>query len=381
MSDASLSTSRSDTTNPRAGSDRRTAEVERSVSPPDLSILIVSWNVRDLLTSCLESIAAAPLVIVRPEGQSISQAVSLPGESPRLATEVIVVDSASTDGSPDMVRDRFPWVHLIAEAENIGFTRGSNRALEAARGRYLLLLNPDTLVHRDAVNVLVSYLDTHPAVGIAGPQVLNADGTVQSTRRRFPTPLTGIFESTRLQGHAPRRVLDRYYVADQPDDGTFEVDWVQGCALIARRALYEQIGGLDSGYVMFSEELDWCRRAKDAGWQVAYVGSAHITHYGGRSTEQVQANKHIYFQQSKIRYFRKFHGPGVAVGLRLFLLASYTAQTGLEGIKALLGSKRAMRRVRVRMYIQVIRALASSRAADLPPTPSHAAKQDGSGRS
>jgi N-acetylglucosaminyl-diphospho-decaprenol L-rhamnosyltransferase len=218
-------------------------------------------------------------------------------------------------------------------------------------------------------------------VGIAGPQVLNADGTVQSTRRRFPTPLTGIFESTWLQGHAPRRVLDRYYVADQPDDGTFEVDWVQGCALIARRALYEQIGGLDSGYVMFSEELDWCRRAKDAGWQVAYVGSAHITHYGGRSTEQVQANKHIYFQQSKIRYFQKFHGPGVAVGLRLFLLASYTAQTGLEGIKALLGSKRAMRRVRVRMYIQVIRALASSRAADLPPTPSHAAKQDGSGRS
>jgi N-acetylglucosaminyl-diphospho-decaprenol L-rhamnosyltransferase len=379
MSDASLSTSRSDGPNPQDGSVLRAAEVERSASPPDLSILIVSWNVRDLLAGCLESIAAAPLAIVRPDGQDISQAAPLPGESSRPATEVIVVDSASTDGSPDMVRDRFPWVHLIAEQENIGFTRGSNRALEVARGRYLLLLNPDTLVHGDALNVLVSYLDAHPAVGIAGPQVLNADGTIQSTRRRFPTPLTAIFESTWLQGYAPRRVLDRYYVADQPDDGTFEVDWVQGCALVARRALYDQVGGLDSGYVMFSEELDWCRRARDAGWQVAYVGSAHITHYGGRSTEQAQANKHIYFQQSKIRYFRKFHGPGVAVGLRLFLLASYTVQTGLEGIKALLGSKRAMRRARIRTYIQVIRALVSGRAADLPPTASQAAKQDGSG--
>jgi len=333
--------------------------------PLDISILIVNWNVRDLLGACLESIAAAPLALVLPDRQLVPPTPPA-DESSRPIAEVIVVDSASADGSADMVRERFPWVRLIAEHENIGFTRGNNRALQLARGRYLLLLNPDTLLHGDALNVLVSYLDTHPGVGIAGPRVLNADGTTQSTRRRFPTLLTALFESTWLQGYAPRRVLDRYYVADKSDDGTYEIDWVQGCALLARREVYNQIGGLDPGYVMFSEELDWCRRAKDAGWGVAYVGRAHITHYGGKSTEQVQANRHIYFQQSKIRYFRKFHGSGVATGLRLFLLASYAAQAGMEGIKALLGSKRAMRRARVRTYRQVVRALARNRGSETP---------------
>lgn len=305
----------------------------------DLSIVIVSWNVRDLLADCLESIAA----------------ISGP-----LALDVIVVDSASSDGSADLVRERFPWVKLFAETENIGFTRGNNRALEVAQGRHVLLLNPDTVVHGDALKVLVSYLDAHAEVGIVGPQVLNADGSTQSTRRRFPTKITAIFESTWLQGIAPRRVLDRFYVTDQPDDGTFEVDWVQGCALAARRAVYEQIGGLDVGYVMFSEELDWCKRAKSAGWRVVYVGSARITHYGGKSTDQVQANKHIYFQQSKIRYFRKFHGRGFALALWLFLLFSYSSQIMIEALKALLGSKRDLRQARMRTYAQVIRALAGA---------------------
>jgi N-acetylglucosaminyl-diphospho-decaprenol L-rhamnosyltransferase len=375
MSHVFLSTSHDAAPGRHAGDDPRAAGVEPAASALDLSILIVSWNVRDLLAACLESIAAAPLAIVHPDGQRSPQ-TRPPGGPSRPATEVIVVDSASADGSPVMVRERFPWVCLIAESENIGFTRGNNRALTVARGRYLLLLNPDTLVHGDALNLLVSYLDAHPEVGIAGPQVLNADGTTQSTRRRFPTLATAVFESTWLQGYAPRRVLDRYYVADHPDGGTFEVDWVQGCALVARRAVYDQIGGLDAGYVMFSEELDWCRRAKDAGWQVAYVGGAHITHYGGRSTEQVQANRHIYFQQSKIRYFRKYHGRGIAAALRLFLVFSYAAQTGLEGIKVLLGSKRAMRRARIQTYLQVIRALAWGRAADLPPAAPNAATQD-----
>lgn len=310
----------------------------------DLSIIIVSWNVRDLLAGCLDSIAGS---------MAAAQA------DPRaLNVEVIVVDSGSSDGSAALVREQYAWVRLIAETDNIGFTRGNNKALEMAQGRCLFLLNPDTVVHGDALRVMVEYLDAHPEAGIVGPRVLNADGSTQSTRRRFPTLLTAIFESTWLQGYAPRRVLDRFYVTDQPDDGTFEVDWVQGCALMARREVYDQIGGLDTGYVMFSEELDWCRRAKAAGWRVVYLGQANITHYGGKSTEQVQANKHIYFQQSKIRYFRKFHGRGFALALRVFLLLSYIIQVITEGAKALLGSKRGLRRARMRTYLQVIRALA-----------------------
>lgn len=272
--------------------------------------------------------------------------------------EVIVVDSASSDGSAAMIRDRFPWVRLMAQDENIGFTRGNNLALAAGQGRCLMLLNPDTVVHGDALAVLVGYLDAHPDVGIVGPRVLNEDGTTQSTRRRFPTRLTALWESTWLQGYVPRRVSDRFYVTDQPDDGTFEVDWVQGCALVARREVYEQVGPLDAGYVMFSEELDWCKRAKNAGWRVVYLGSAQVTHYGGRSTEQVQARKHIHFQQSKLRYFRKYHGRGFALVLRLFLLLSYMAQIAQEAAKALVGSKRAMRRARINTYLQVVRALA-----------------------
>jgi GT2 family glycosyltransferase len=327
-----------------------------AASTVDLSVLIVSWNVRDLLSACLESIAASALTLVAPDGSASGEGC--------LRAEVLVVDSASTDGTSALVGGQFPWVRLLAQSENVGFTRGNNLALAGARGRHLLLLNPDTAVHDDALPALVAHLDAHPEVGIAGPRVLNADGSTQSTRRRFPTALTAFVESTWLQGYAPRRPLDRFYVADRPDDGVYEVDWVQGCALIARRAVYEQIGGLDEGYVMFSEELDWCRRAKEAGWRVAYVGTARITHYGGGSTTQVETRKHIHFQQSKLRYFRTYHGRGLALALRLFLLLSYGLQIALEGAKAALGHRRALRRARIRTYWAVIRALTGTGAGE-----------------
>lgn len=324
----------------------------------DLSIIIVSWNVADLLADCLDSIAAAPVIRVAPDGT--------PHGTFGPSAEVIVVDSGSTDGSAARVQADYPWVRLLAQTENVGFTRGNNLGLAASEGRCLLLLNPDTIIHGTALNVLINTLDTHPDAGIVGPHVLNADGTTQSTRRRFPTVLTGIFESTWLQGWAPRHILDRFYVTDQPDDGIYDVDWVQGCALAARRVVYEQIGPLDEGYIMFSEELDWCRRAKQAGWRVLYVGDAHITHYGGKSTEQVEARKHIHFQQSKLRYYRLYHGRGVAFALRLFLLLSYIEQIALEGCKALVGSQRPLRRTRITTYVQIVRALAG-RGPSVPP--------------
>ena len=190
----------------------------------------------------------------------------------------------------------------------------------------------------DALSQMVAYLDAHPAVGIVGPHTLNTDGTTQSTRRNFPILVTALFESTWLQRFAPPGVLRRYYVSDAPDEAVLDVGWVQGSALMTRREVYAQIGGLDEGYVMFSEEMDWCRRAQDAGWRVIYLGTAQIIHHGGKSTDQVVARRHIYFQQSKVRYFRKFHGPLVAEVLRLSLLAQYAWQWGLEWAKGRLGS-------------------------------------------
>ncbi len=301
----------------------------------ELSIIIVNWNVRDLLVDCLQSLLA---------------------KVDMKQTEILVVDSASTDGSADLIRTKFPQVRLLAQTENIGFTRGNNLALEAAQGRYLLLLNPDTVVIDDALQQMTTFLDTHAAVGIVGPHTLNTDGSYQSTRRRFPTLLTALFESTWLQGIAPKRLLDHYYVSDAPESATVEVDWVQGSALMARREVFQQIGGLDNGYVMYSEELDWCRRAKAAGFGVAYLGTAQIIHHGGKSSEQASARKHITFQQSKLRYFRKFHGRLTAECLRLGLLLNYAVQLVEESLKSALGHKRAMRQERIHIYWQVLRS-------------------------
>jgi hypothetical protein len=299
----------------------------------DLSIIIVSWNVADLLAACLDSIKFETL-----DG------------------EVIVVDSASSDQTVNMLQTRYPHVKLLAQHENVGFTRGNNIGLKVAQGRYLLLLNPDTEIIGNALQKTVAYMDAHPSVGILGPHTLNTDGSTQSTSRHFPTPALGFFESTWLQPYAPKSMLNHFYAADIADTATAEVDWVQGSALLARREVYAQIDGLDEGYVMFSEELDWCKRAKDAGWQVVYFGDAQIIHHGGKSTEQVTARKHIHFQQSKLRYYRKFHGALIAFMLRAFLLLSYGVQITLEGVKSLLGHKRALRQERIRAYWQVLRS-------------------------
>jgi N-acetylglucosaminyl-diphospho-decaprenol L-rhamnosyltransferase len=311
--------------------------VEDLVWSGDLSIVIVSWNVRDYLAACLESIHT---------------------HAGDLRLEVIVVDSYSDDGSVELVRSRYPWVRLFPQSSNVGFTRGNNIGLAASQGRHLMLLNPDTEIVDDALTQMVSYMDDNPRVGIIGPRTLNSDGTTQSTRRRFPTLLTAVFESTWLQSWARCRVLDHFYARDLADTATANVDWVQGSALMIRRKVYGQIGGLDEQYIMFSEELDWCRRARNAGWNVVYMGSAAIIHHGGKSTEQVTALKHIYFQSSKLRYFRKFHGPVASLALRIFIVASYAEQLILEQIKCTLGHKRDLRRERMRIYWQVIRSLA-----------------------
>lgn len=300
----------------------------------DLTIVVVSWNVRELLRACLASID-------RGRGA--------------LALQVVVVDSASTDGSAEMAAAEFPWVELIASAENVGFAAGNNLGLERARGRHVLLLNPDTEVAGDALTTLVDYLDGHPDVGVVGPQLLNADGSVQSSRRRFPTLATGFFESTWLEGIAPRRVLARYYVLDRPDDEPSDVDWVVGAALMVRREVVQRVGPLDTGYFMYSEELDWCRRIRDAGWRAVYLPAAQVVHHYGKSSEQAVTARHIHFQRAKLRYFRKFHGRPASGALRLFLLAGYLTQIGVEGAKGVLGHKRALRWQRVASYWAVVR--------------------------
>jgi GT2 family glycosyltransferase len=306
---------------------------------PVLSIIIVNWNVKALLRQCLQSLL----------GDS---------EESGFPTEIIVVDSASTDGSPDMVSREFPQVHLIASQENLGYARGNNTGAAAARGRYLFLLNPDTVVERGTLARLVTYMDSQPAVGVLGPQLLWPDGTIQSSRRRFPTVGSLFWESTLLGQWFPDNPYSRrYHLADQPADQPQVVDWVVGAALLIRREAWLQVGPLEEGFFMYFEETDWCRRSAAAGWQSHYLPAAWITHYEGKSSEQVLAARTLRFQRSKIRYTRKYFGSGWALALRLFLQLTFGFQWLEESGKWLVGHRRTLRRARMAAYGQVLRGL------------------------
>jgi len=348
------------------------------MAAPDLSVIIVSWNVRDLLRACLRSVLASQLPL-----------------------EVIVVDNASADGTAAMVAQEFPQVRLIANAENRGFTAGNNQGIALAQGRYVFFLNPDTVVVGDALRTMIAYLDAHDDVGVVGPQLRYGDGRLQSSCRRFPTLWSALFESTPLEWHWPGNPWARRYRMEDrlpispageetatpspplageetphpfspplagegsgerslppklggPGGREVEVDWLVGAALMTRREVLEQVGGFDEGYFMYSEELDWCRRVRQAGWRIVYLPAAQVVHYEGKSSEQVVAARHIHFQTSKVRYFRKFHGPLAAAVLRVFLLGAFVAEWGLEALKWLLGSKRPLRRARMAAYAQLL---------------------------
>lgn len=308
-------------------------------NPIDLSIIIVSWNVRDLLRRCVQSINSQ----------------TADGRPP--TAETIVVDNASCDGTVEMLRAEFPNVRVIANSENAGFTRANNQALAIAQGRYLFLLNPDTELRAGTLQTLYDYAETNPRVGIIGPQLFYGDGSMQSSRRRFPTLATAFLEATLLQQWFPRhRVLTRFYMLDTRDDATQPVDWINGAAMFVRRAVYEQIGGLDEQFFMYSEELDWCYRAKQAGWEIYYLPTAQVTHYEGKSSEQAVAARDIHFNTSKIRFFRKYRGAFIAEILRAFLRLTFVYRIAEESVKWLLGHKRALRAQRVKAYWQVLKS-------------------------
>jgi hypothetical protein len=322
--------------------------------PLDLEIDNISRNAVDLLRDCLNSIYDAP--DVHSDADGILHLGSY-------TAKVHVVDNASTDGSAQMVWERFPKVNLIASSENLGFTRGNNLALRHCQARYVLLLNPDTRVVGDALIKMLDYMEHHSDVAVLGPQLRHEDGSLQSSRRRFPTFMTALMESTLLQQWFPKnRWVQRYYLQDVSADQVQDVDWVTGACMLVRRDVLRAVGLLDEAFFMYSEELDWCRRIVDAGWRVVYFPKATVVHYGGRSSDQVVAERHIHFQRSKVLYFRKHHGQMVAEALRFFILGTYLFQMAEEGLKYVLGHKRSLRRARLRAYGDVLRSGLCQRA-------------------
>jgi N-acetylglucosaminyl-diphospho-decaprenol L-rhamnosyltransferase len=306
---------------------RRARGVPELADPPtlDVSVVIVSYRSRALLGECLDSVRA-------------SLAAS------GLAGEVVVVENGSPDGTAELVRERYPWVRLVVNAENRGFAAAANQGMRLARGRVIVLLNPDTRVVGDALGRLVRFLERHPTVGVAGPRLRFPDGRTQPSRRRFPTLLTGFLESTLVQDYwRANRVLARYYVADRSEDELQEVDWLVGACLAIRREALRSVGLLDERFFLYSEEVEWFWRLRRAGWRVVYLPDAEVVHVEGASSEPESAFRQVAFDTAKVQLYRRLHGPLAAELLRAFLLATYLVRLGRESAKWLLGHKRSLR--------------------------------------
>ncbi len=276
----------------------------------ELSVTVCSWNTSEDLQACLESLEAA-----KDEAQF----------------EVIVIDNNSEDGSPDMVEAKFPWVRLYRMSTNLGFTGGHNFALKERKGRHAFLLNSDATVHPGAIRSLLDFVEANPEAGIIGPKVLNPDGTLQLSCRRFPNPLAALFRNTPIGKLFPKNRYTRdYLMLDWTHDGPREVDWVSGCAFLATETLINKIGTLDPEYFMFCEDVDWCFRTWKAGFKVMYVPNAVVTHAIGRSTDKAPNRMIGRFHGSMLRFYRKNMLPSVAAPLRPFALAGAAAALGLR---------------------------------------------------
>jgi N-acetylglucosaminyl-diphospho-decaprenol L-rhamnosyltransferase len=260
-----------------------------------LSIIIVSWNTASFLENCLASILANP---------------------PTSPFENWVVDNASTDDSPRMVREKFPQVHLVENRENVGFARANNQAIQRCTGKYILLLNPDTLVASGALQALVDFLDKHPEAGAAGARILNSDGSLQISSHPRPTlsrELWRLFHLDILSAYA--MYPPTKWETNQPQ----EVDVLGGACLLLRKEVLEQVGALDEDYFIYSEEVDLCYRIQRAGWPIYWVPQAEVMHFGGQSTQQVPTEMFLNLYHSNIKYFRKHYGWSAAQIYKLIL--------------------------------------------------------------
>jgi hypothetical protein len=256
----------------------------------DVSVCIVSWNVAADLRRCLRS---------------------LEDQRGDVAFEIIVVDNASRDGSPELVADEFPGVNLIRSDRNLGFARATNVAIHAAHGRYLLLLNPDCVLPPDALLALVQFGDACPEAGLVGPKLLNADRSLQYSARRLPSIKAAALRDTFLGRAFPRaRAADDYLMRDWDHNSVREVDWLSGACLLVRRAALEEVGALDEGFFWGSEDVDLALRMRRAGWQVLYTPQPRVVHAVGRSSDQAPFRTILRTHRGMWRLYRKHFARG-----------------------------------------------------------------------
>jgi GT2 family glycosyltransferase len=260
---------------------------------PDVSVVVVSYNTRELLAQCLSSIIA---------------------QTPDLGLEVIVVDNASVDGSPELVRHEFEKIRLIANGANVGLARANNQGIRAASGRYVLLLNPDTVILDRAIEQMVHFMDAHPEAGICGPRLVYPDGADQRSTYPFPSLSGAPWQFLGLYSRYP--TLGRWLAPEWIDFRpaiTREVGWCGGACLMIARARLGSVGLSDENF-FYADDVDLCRRTWQSGWRVYYFAEARVVHFEGASQDSLRRRQRIL--QGEIRYLRKWRGPAYAATYR-----------------------------------------------------------------
>ena len=254
----------------------------------DLSIVIVTWNIKKYIEECLTSLAEA---------------------DKNLSTEIIVVDNASTDGTAELIRAQFPHVRLIETGANLGFARGNNVGIKLATGRYVCLINPDVNVPPDCLSKMYRYMEEEPAVGLLGPKMLGPSGEVRRSGMRFPTIWNSFLRALALDSFFKETgIFGGWLMTDFQFDRTRDIDVLNGWFWMARREALDQVGLLDERFFMYGDDLDWSMRFHLAGWRVVFYSEAEALHYGGASSANAPVRFYIEMQRANFQYWKKFHG-------------------------------------------------------------------------
>jgi GT2 family glycosyltransferase len=250
-----------------------------------LSIIIVSWNVMDILSDCLDSIIRRPVAF---------------------SYEIIVVDNASTDGTADHIKKKFQTVRVVENSENQGFAQANNQGASRAGGEYLFFLNPDTILLDEAIRNLVDFMDRNPDIAMSGPRILNEDKTLQASVRNFPSWPGAFYRYTILKYMGLfKSHFEKWHNRGFDYDKQADIEQLIGAAMLIRKVTFEQVGRFDERFFMYYEEVDLCRRLKDAGLRVVYYPGARMIHLGGKSAKQIPARTRFVMLRSLLLYFQK----------------------------------------------------------------------------
>jgi len=270
----------------------------------DVSIIIVNWNTKQLLRNCLQSVYE---------------------RAGDVDYEIIVVDNASTDGSAEMVKNEFRQAILIENTKNRGFAAANNQAMAVAKGKYVLLLNSDTVVLDNAIANTVRFADENPQAAVTGCRVLNPDRTLQRTCFMFPSILNMLLSSTYLYKLFPKnRFFGREQMTWWDRNDVRQVDVVTGCFMLVRREAIEEVGVMDDRFFMYAEETDWCYRFRKKGWTVMFAPVGDIIHFGGQSAAQKPVAMIVQLRLSILKFIRKHYGWSAHLIAR-FLVALFFA--------------------------------------------------------